>query len=741
MTQFPGDDGSALSDLRIIDMATIVAGPAAAKYLGDYGADVIKVESPSGDSARRLGWALDDEDDSFFWKIIGRNKKCVAIDLKSEAGLKQMLQLIDSADVLIENFRPGTLERLGLGPEVLLERNPRLVVLRVTGFGQSGPYAGRPGFATVVEALTGYAALSGEPEGQPLLPPIAITDEISGLAGAFAVMTALWYARRTGRGQVVDVNLAETLLQLMGPLVPAFAHLGYEQPRMGSSLPWTVPRGTYQCSDGQWVAISASADSVAARLLSAIGLAGDKRFATFRDRMANQEVLEDYVRKLDRGADRGRGNRSPGGSRRRGRTALHNARRFCRRPLSRARSHDRSGRHRDAKRDSPFLSHAWKSAPCRSSARGRSRARRTGFGPARYFKCRYSQMTVFQVTAHRAPRTREGDLARRGCRRERRPERSIPGGQQRPTGQCSRGDEETHPRHRCAARLQAKRGCAWPAVINDLDDWFYFAEPQQPDVRADRPRGRDRGGRAGLLHRPRLADPGPVTEDLRRTSSRGPGRGLVGRLGLAPRRSHKGDRRAGPGPIVLVNRRVDGITSGVAVDDEGASRKAVNYLNGLGHKIVAGIFGPEEIDTSVRRKKGFSDAVRGAGLSSVEVDRPGWTAEHGYLATHQILTDNPEVTAIYASTLLMGIGALRAAAEAGRAVPSSLSVLCLHDSHLAEYLVPPLTTVRLPTEKLGREAVKLLIDRVEGGPERAVMVEGEGEIQERASTGPPPARS
>jgi len=296
VTDFSRDDGSALSDLRIVDMATIVAGPAAAKYLGDYGAEVIKVESPSGDSARRLGWALDDDDDSFFWKIIGRNKKCVAIDIKSEVGREQMLQLTDSADVLVENFRPGTLERLGLGPGLLLERNPRLVVLQVTGFGQTGPYAGRPGFATVVEALTGYAALSGEPDGQPLLPPIAITDEVAGLAGAFAVMTALWYARRTGHGQIVDVNLAETLLQLMGPLVPAFAHLGYQQPRMGSSLPWTVPRGTYQCSDGQWVAISASADSVAARLLNAVGLAGDKRFTTFRDRMANQEVLEDYVR-------------------------------------------------------------------------------------------------------------------------------------------------------------------------------------------------------------------------------------------------------------------------------------------------------------------------------------------------------------------------------------------------------------------------------------------------------------
>jgi len=295
MSEGAGGQGP-LSDLRVIDMATIVAGPAAAKYFGDFGADVVKVEPPSGDSARRLGWALTDEDDSFFWKIIGRNKRCIVLDLKSEDGLGQFLDLVGTADALVENFRPGTLERLGLGPEVLLQRNPRLVVLRVTGFGQSGKYAKRPGFATVVEALTGYAALSGEPDGQPLLPPIAITDEVSGLVGAFAVMSALWWARRTGRGQVVDVNLAETLLQLMGPLVPAYAHLGYEQPRMGSSLPWTVPRGTYQCSDGNWVAISASADSVAARLLAAIGLAGDTRFVTFRDRMANREVLEDYVR-------------------------------------------------------------------------------------------------------------------------------------------------------------------------------------------------------------------------------------------------------------------------------------------------------------------------------------------------------------------------------------------------------------------------------------------------------------
>ncbi len=277
-------------------MATIVAGPAATKYLGDFGADVVKVEPPGGDSARRLGWAMDDDDDSFFWKLVGRNKRCVTLDLKSGRGLEHMLELVASADALVENFRPGTLERLGLGPDVLLERNPRLVVLRVTGFGQTGPYAGRPGFATLVEALSGYAAINGEPGGPPLLPPIAITDELAGLVGAFALMTALWYARRTGQGQVVDVNLAESLLQMMGPLIPAYAHLGYEQPRMGSNLPWTVPRGTYQCSDKKWVALSASADSVAGRLLGAIGLAGDERFTTFRARMANREVLEDYVR-------------------------------------------------------------------------------------------------------------------------------------------------------------------------------------------------------------------------------------------------------------------------------------------------------------------------------------------------------------------------------------------------------------------------------------------------------------
>lgn len=284
-----------LSGLKVVDMATVVAGPAAAKYLADFGADVLKVEAPAGDPTRRMGWGPEEGGDSFFWKILGRNKRCVTLDLKTTSGHERMMGLLEAADVLIENFRPGTLERLGLSPQSLLERNPRLVVLRVTGFGQTGPYARKPGFATLAEALSGYAALSGEPEGQPLLPPIAITDEVAGIVGAFSVLAAVRHAERTGEGQVVDINLLETLFQLMGPLPAAYAHLGYQQPRLGAGLPWTVPRGTYQCSDGVWVALSASAETVAQRLLELIGLDDDARFETFQDRMEHREELEACV--------------------------------------------------------------------------------------------------------------------------------------------------------------------------------------------------------------------------------------------------------------------------------------------------------------------------------------------------------------------------------------------------------------------------------------------------------------
>src|SRR6185369_11736442 len=181
----------ALAGLKVIDMATVFAGPGAARHLADFGADVVKVESPDGDGVRRMGWFPPEGGDSYTWKLLGRNKRTVVLDLKTEAGRDALLRLADDADVLIENFRPGTIERLVLGPEVLAARHPRLVLLRVTVFGQDGPYAGKPGFATIAEAMSGFAAINGEPDGAPLLPPIALTDEVAALGGAFAVMVAL----------------------------------------------------------------------------------------------------------------------------------------------------------------------------------------------------------------------------------------------------------------------------------------------------------------------------------------------------------------------------------------------------------------------------------------------------------------------------------------------------------------------------------------------------------------------
>jgi crotonobetainyl-CoA:carnitine CoA-transferase CaiB-like acyl-CoA transferase len=285
----------ALEGLRVIDMATVFAGPGAARHLADFGADVIKIEAPAGDGVRRMGWFPPEGGDSYTWKLLGRNKRAVVADLKTDAGRDALLALADAADVLIENFRPGTLERLGLGPDVLCARNPRLVVLRVTGFGQDGPYASRPGFATMAEAMSGFAAINGEPDGPPLLPPIALTDEVAAIAGAFAVMVALHDRERTGLGQVIDVNLLESMLQMMSALPSAAAHLGYEQPRLGSGIPYSVPRGTYRCADGRWVAISTSAESVAHRVLTLLGLGDDARFATFESRADHREKLDAAV--------------------------------------------------------------------------------------------------------------------------------------------------------------------------------------------------------------------------------------------------------------------------------------------------------------------------------------------------------------------------------------------------------------------------------------------------------------
>jgi crotonobetainyl-CoA:carnitine CoA-transferase CaiB-like acyl-CoA transferase len=196
------------------------------------------------------------------------------------------------ADVLVENLRVGKLEALGIGPAELHADNPRLVILRVSGFGQTGPYSSRPGFATLAEAMSGYASISGEPERPPLLPPTSLTDDLAALAGAFAVMVALWERERSGLGQVVDVNLLESIVQVMGPLITAYVDSGYLQPRLGSGIPYSVPRGVYLTSDDRYVAVSASAQQIARRLLTLLGVEDDPRFRSHDSRVEHRAELD-----------------------------------------------------------------------------------------------------------------------------------------------------------------------------------------------------------------------------------------------------------------------------------------------------------------------------------------------------------------------------------------------------------------------------------------------------------------
>ena len=278
-----------LSDLRVVDISTVLAGPNCARYLADFGADVIKVERPdTGDSLRGMAWRDPRDGEGLWWKLVNRNKRNIALDLKNEEDLALLRKLLDDAHVLVENFRPGTLERLGLAPEELLKRNPKLVIVRVSGFGQDGPYASRPGFASIAESMAGLAAVSGDPNGPPMLPAIALTDETTGIAAAFATMVAL----HSGIGQVVDINLLTTVFQIMGPVISLYKLSGQLQPRLGSGLPYSVPRGVYQCNDGRWVGVSASSDSVAARVMTVLGVGDDTRFATFTGRTENRDELE-----------------------------------------------------------------------------------------------------------------------------------------------------------------------------------------------------------------------------------------------------------------------------------------------------------------------------------------------------------------------------------------------------------------------------------------------------------------
>jgi crotonobetainyl-CoA:carnitine CoA-transferase CaiB-like acyl-CoA transferase len=283
-----------LSDIRVLDISTVLAGPNCARYLADFGADVIKIERPdTGDSLRGMAWRDPRDGSGLWWKLVNRNKRNIALDLKNADDRELFLHLLGDANVLVENFRPGTLERLELHPDMLIARNPKLVVVRVSGFGQDGPYAKRPGFASIAESMAGLAAISGEPDGPPMLPAIALTDEVTGITAAFAAMVAL----HSGVGQVVDVNLLTTIFQMMGPVISLFKLSGELQPRLGSGLPYTVPRGVYQCVDDKWVGVSASSDSVAARVMKILCLETDERFTTFAGRMEHRELLQELMGK------------------------------------------------------------------------------------------------------------------------------------------------------------------------------------------------------------------------------------------------------------------------------------------------------------------------------------------------------------------------------------------------------------------------------------------------------------
>ncbi|MEU1039524.1 CaiB/BaiF CoA transferase family protein [Streptomyces sp. NPDC005551] len=286
-----------LTGLRVLDLATLFAGPLAATMLGDFGAEVIKVEHPAKpDPSRGHGPSKDGV--GLWWKLLGRNKRTITLDLSSPGGRDTLLRLAATADVVVENFRPGTLEKWGLGWEQLSAANPRLVLARVTGFGQSGPYAHRPGFGTLAEAMSGFAAITGEPGAPPTLPPFGLADSIAGLTTAYAVMTALTARDRTGEGQVVDMAIIEPILTVVGPQPLWYDQLGHVQPRTGNRSANNAPRNTYRTADGMWVAVSTSAQSVAERLMRLVGrpeLIDEPWFASGAERARNADVLDEAV--------------------------------------------------------------------------------------------------------------------------------------------------------------------------------------------------------------------------------------------------------------------------------------------------------------------------------------------------------------------------------------------------------------------------------------------------------------
>jgi crotonobetainyl-CoA:carnitine CoA-transferase CaiB-like acyl-CoA transferase len=287
-----------LSDLKVLELGQLLAGPYCGQILADFGADVIKIEPPGkGDSMRQWG-EVDADGEPVWWNVIGRNKQSVTLNLREPQGQEILRNLASQADILIENFRPGTMERWGLGYDVLSRNNPGLIMVRVTGFGQDGPYSDRAGFASVCEAMGGLRYISGYPDRPPVRVGISIGDTLAGIHGAIGALVALHQREQSGEGQVVDSAIFESVLGVMESLVPDYDRAGKIRERNGGSLPGIAPSNAYPARDNRDVIIGANQDSVFRRLCAAMGqptLADHPDYATHRARGANQQAIDDAV--------------------------------------------------------------------------------------------------------------------------------------------------------------------------------------------------------------------------------------------------------------------------------------------------------------------------------------------------------------------------------------------------------------------------------------------------------------
>ena len=284
-----------LRDVRVLDLSRLAAGNMLSVYLADFGADVIKVERPgAGDDLR--SWR--EKGEEIYWKVYGRNKRSLVLDLKSEEGMQRLRKLVRHSHIFIENFVPGQLEKMGLAPEHLLQLNPALVIVRISGWGQTGPFSHKPGFGTLVEAMSGFAYLNGYPDRPPVLPPLALADMVAGVYGAAGVLTALRVAEKEGRGQVVDLSLFESIFSVIASEAAKYRLTGVPTMRAGNQSTHTAPRNVYRCSDGQFVAMSGSMQSMAMRILDTIGrpeLKTDPRFSSNDARVAHRDELDEII--------------------------------------------------------------------------------------------------------------------------------------------------------------------------------------------------------------------------------------------------------------------------------------------------------------------------------------------------------------------------------------------------------------------------------------------------------------